>query len=93
LFNEIRKAKIHFVADQGACAFLMFRVFPHKMDGTDNSFIDPGPVFLGIELFKNHFSAIFCRDVMAGKGVQTDGDNIVSAFLAVTEGLVIRAHH
>lgn len=71
----------------------MFWVFSYKMDGTDNSFIDPGPVILGIELFKYHFSAILSRDIMARQGIQADGDNIVAALLAVAESLVIRTHH
>jgi hypothetical protein len=71
----------------------MLRVFPDKMDGTDDSFIDPGSVFLGIKLFVNHLPAIFCSDVVTWKSVQADGNDIIPAILAIAEGLVIRAHH
>lgn len=72
---------------------LMLRIFSDKVDGTDDSFIDPGSVFLGIELFEYHLSAIFGCDIVTWKSVQADGDDIIPALLAIAEGLVIRAHH
>jgi hypothetical protein len=63
------------------------------MDGTDDPFIDPGSVFLGVKLFKNHLPAIFRSDIVAWKSVQADGDDIITALLAIAESLVIRAHH
>jgi hypothetical protein len=72
---------------------LMLRIFSDKVDGTDDSFIDPGSVFLGIELFEYHLSAIIGCDIVTWKSVQADGDDIIPAFLAIAKGLVIRAHH
>jgi len=71
----------------------MFRVLPDKMDGANDSFIDPGSVFLGVKLFIDHLPAVFCSDIVTWKSVQADGDDIVPAFLAIAESLVIRAHH
>jgi hypothetical protein len=73
--------------------FLMLRILSDKMYGTDDPFIDPGSVFLGIKLFIDHLPAVFCSDIVTWKSVQADGDNIVPALLAIAESLVIRAHH
>jgi hypothetical protein len=72
---------------------LMLRVLPYEMDGTDDPFIDPGSVLLGIKLFKYHPAAIFGRDIMARQCVEADCDNIIPALFAVAESLVIWAHH
>lgn len=71
----------------------MLRILPDEMDGTDDPFIDPGSVFLGIKLFIDHLPAVFCRDIVTWKSVQADGDDVVPAFLATAESLVIRAQH
>lgn len=71
----------------------MLWIFTYEVNGTDDSFIDPGPVLLGIKLFKYHLASIFSGDIMARKRVQADGDDIIPALFAIAECLIIRAHH
>ena len=71
----------------------MLWIFSYKVNGTDDPFIDPGSVLLGIKLFEYHLAAIFGCDIMARKGVETDGDDIIPALLTIAESLIIWAHH
>ena len=69
--------------------YIMFRVFADYMNGTYNPFIDPDPVRSGIQLAEYEFPAFLCRYIMRRKTVQAQYDNILLAFSALAEGLIL----